>query len=316
MEVKMETMKRTGFSRAYYLKKKPEDAQKKLIQVEMVGVSTGIENQVKRKRTKQPEKHNEEEKQYSNDEIFQDIPDNERVKVLRNTTLIQKEIINLKRSAYNLGQLLNANKKLIPHGMFQSWINNTFGDNLPYNTASFYMRIYDVFKDYPSTVDMVPMKYLLIVTSKRFPKELVQTLNEHPDKISKELLEEVTNNYDLFKEGTMEGDLFLKVSKEQIKLGIDIWKKRGKHLVNSSMRQSLEFGAGNLLAKINSLRRIARDMAHTFPPDIESPRHKKLISDIVKTRDGLQGLINDLTGSGGFFIYTSTPDGDQLMPKV
>ena len=101
----------------------------------------------------------------------------------------------------------------------------------------------------------------------------------------------------------------MKLAEDQIKIGIDIVNKSTLHRINSITRLSLEYGAGDILKRIRSMRQIARSMAGLYPYDPESKEHKKLMDDIDKTIDELKELKIDLEGGRGFFRLITTKDG-------
>ena len=76
------------------------------------------------------------------------------------------------------------------------------------------------------------------------------------------------------------------------------------------MRLSFEWGAGDILRRIQALRRIVNDIAGVFPPDPDNPEHKKLIATIDDTIRELEELKTDLEGKRGFWRTESTEYGD------
>ncbi|MBN1181796.1 MAG: hypothetical protein JXB49_05870 [Bacteroidales bacterium] len=226
-------------------------------------------------------------------EITEHLTESEKAKLLADQSEVQLRLFNIKRDIYFIGRILYEDKQLLQHGMFIKWIELTFDNELPYSTAHFYMRVYKVFKDKPETVQYIPTKYLLIVTSNDFPAEIIKLLNDHKDKIDKVALQQINELYDLFKNGSIGGGQFLRLAEKQIKFGADIWKGQATHRLNANMRLSLCFGAGNILRRINSLIKQARDMANIYPYDPENTEHKKLLRTIEHTIKGLQDLKED-----------------------
>jgi hypothetical protein len=250
------------------------------------------------------------------DEITDFTSNTEKARLLAIQTEIQARLINIKKDIYCIGELLYEAKQTLAHGMFIPWIEQTFDKELPYSTAYFYMRVYEVFKGTPSTIQYIPSKYLLMITTREFPAEIVKMLNENPEKIDKESLYKINEVYDLFKSGTIGGSQFLKLAEKQIKLGIDIWKGMSKHRINTNMRHSLYLGAGDILKHINSIRKAAREMAGVYPYDPDSFEHKELIKTIEETIKGLQELKIDLEGGRGLFKSISTKDGDKYISNL
>ncbi len=265
------------------------------------------------KRTRVPATIEKNEKRYTLEEITDNLTKSDRAKLLADHTSVQLRLFNIKRDIYEIGKLLYEDKKLLSHGMFTPWIALTFGNELPYPTANFYMKVYETFKDNPNTVQYIPTKYLLMVTSNKFPAEIVKLLNEHSEKISKEALQEIHEVYQLFKEGTIGGSQFLRLAEKQIAVGADMWKASANHRINANMRLSLYFGGGDILKRINSLTKIVTEMAAIYPYDPDNHEHKKLIKKIEDTVTGLLVLKEKLEGNGALFKKISTIDGNKWI---
>jgi len=268
------------------------------------------------KRTKLPAKANEEITKFTIEEITEQLTNTEKAKLLEAQTEIVSRLINQKKDAYYIGKLLHETKTILTHGKFISWIKLTFNDELPYPTAYFYMRIYEVFKDNPGTIQFIPSRYLLMVTSQKFPSEIVKLLNEHPDKINKSGLAHINEAFSELKSGKIGGSQFLKIAENQIKLGLDIWKGRSKHRLNANMRRSLNWGIKDILHRIDNLNKTASEMGGVFPPDPNDPEHKKVIEVIKNTIRGLHDLKRELEGRDGFYRNISTEDGDEMVPNL
>ena len=278
------------------------------------------------KRTRYPAKIRSDVAKITPDDIMESITHTEKARLLTIQTEIQARLINIKIDVYCIGELLYEAKGTLSHGMFIPWIEHTFDKELPYPTAHFYMKIYDVFKKHPKTIQLIPSKYLLMITSRKFPKEIVALLNKHPEKIDDNSLQQINELYDEFKSGEIGNSQFLRLAERQISLGIDIWKGRAKHRLDANMRQSLNFGAKDVLKRINYLRKLARDMSGVFPYDPDNPEHQKLIAYIDKTITGLQELKSDLESDKfhrmfedlqrGLFKPVSTKDGDKFISNL
>lgn len=249
-------------------------------------------------------------------EITEFIPDNEKAKLLSIQNDIQAKLINIKKDIYLIGESLFEAKQILEHGMFIPWIEQTFDKELPYSTAHFYMKVYSVFKESPATIQYIPTKYLLMITNKEFPAEIVKLLNENLDKIDKKGLQQINEVYKEFKDGQIGSNQFLKLANKQISLGMDILKGRAKHRLNTNSRRSFELGTGDILKRINSIRKTARDMAIVYPIDPDSSEHKELITFIDKTIEGLQELKKDMEDSKGLFKHISTEDGNKMIENI
>ena len=267
-------------------------------------------------RTKFPATIKSDTKVYTFDEITEGLSNTDKRLVLENETDITVRLINIKKDVYQIGKRLHENKQILPYGMYIPWIELTFGNDLPPSTAYLYRRIYEVFKDHESTVPFIPSPFLLMVTTKKFPAEVVKLLNENPKNITKNALQNVNEVYSLFKDGTIGGSQFIKLSEKQLKLGIDIMKGRSTHRLNANMRHSFELGAGDILKRINEVRKIAREMASGFPYDPNSQEHKKLIKTIDDSVDGLKELKMDIESSRALFKSISTKNGNKYIDNL
>lgn len=268
------------------------------------------------KRTKLPVKAKGDLTKFTIEEITEELTNTEKARLLETQTEIMSRLINQKKDAYYIGKLLHETKTVLTHGKFIPWIKLTFNEELPYPTAYFYMRIYEVFKDNPGTIQYIPSRFLLMVTSQKFPTEIVKLLNEHPDKINKAGLAHINDAFSELKSGRIGGSQFLKIAENQIKLGLDIWKGKSKHRLNANMRRSLNWGIKDILHRIDSLKKTASDMGGVFPPDPNDPEHKKAIEVIKNTIRGLFDLKKELEGRNGFYRNISTEDGDEIVPNL
>jgi hypothetical protein len=268
------------------------------------------------KRTRFPQKTKNAIQKIPPDEMMEDLNNGEKARMIAIQTEIQIRLINIKKDIYQIGKQLFEAKTTLPHGMFTPWIDHFFGKELPYSTANFYMKVYNVFKDHPKTIQYIPSQYLLMITSSKFPNEIVKLMNENPEKINKQGLEQINEVYELYKDGSIGSNKFLKLAEKQIELGLDIWKGRAEHRLNANMRLSFEWGAGDILKRIQALRHKARDLAGLYPHDPDSPEHKKLISDIDITIKELEELKIDLEDTRGFFKRISTENGTKHISNL
>jgi len=224
-------------------------------------------------------------KKISIDEITEDLYNTDKRKLLEIVTDVQTRLYNIKQDSYHIGKLLYEAKQILPHGMFIPWIKHYFKEDLPYSTANFYMNIFETFEGDPRLVKLIPTKYLMMVTQKEFPKETLKLIKEHSENVSKDSIKQVNEVYELFKNGEIRQSQFIVLARDQIKHGIDVWKNDGTHRINSNMRQSLYWGGGNILKRIQQLIETARNMKGLYPYDPNSDEHKKLmrhIDEIIK----------------------------------
>jgi len=268
------------------------------------------------KRKSLPNIINSKVKKFTMDEITEGLSSNERARLLEDQTEVTARLINVKKDIYCIGKILTHDKEILPHGMFIPYINSVYGDELPYSTAYFYMRVYEVFKDDEKAIQFIPTKYLLMITGKRFPGEVIKAIKNHPENINKRLLQEIEELYGLFKNGTINDRRFLRLTEEQLKIGKEIWKGRSKNRLNSNMRRSLYWGGGNLLMRLKELIDKARDMNGLFPYDPKNPEHKKFIDQIDKVIDELKKLKIEIEGGSTFFKQISTEGGNKYINNL
>jgi hypothetical protein len=260
-----------------------------------------------------PAKNNADIEKISIDEMIDDLTNTEKANLLRIQTEVQTRLINVKTDIYHIGKLLYEAKQILPHGKFTAWIRHFFENDLPYSTAAFYMRVYDVFKEKPSTIQYIPTQYLLMITQKQFPEEIIKLLSEHPDKIHPAQLQQINEAYNSLKNGSIGGSQLIQIAREQINIGLQIARGHTEHRINANMRLSFEWGAGDILKRIQALRKTARNLASVYPHDPDSREHKKLIAEIHKTIEELKGLEIDLEGDRGLFKKISTKDGNKYI---
>jgi hypothetical protein len=94
-------------------------------------------------------------------------------------TEIESRLVRIKVNYYQIGELLTKARKILPHGTFQTWIQQHFNWELPYSTASLYMRIFEKFQHSRLTVQYLPLSFLLGMTEKTMPEKIKAILEEN-----------------------------------------------------------------------------------------------------------------------------------------
>lgn len=117
--------------------------------------------------------------------VFDSQRERDQIKLLQIEKSIRANITDIKRKIYDIGKLLSEAKKILPHGQFQRWIEETFGGELPYSTAALYKDIYDHFKDKPEMVRYIPVSLLLFLKQKEFPEQIINLIEEDPEGYAK-----------------------------------------------------------------------------------------------------------------------------------
>ena len=75
-----------------------------------------------------------------------------------------------KHQVYELGGLLCAAKRILPHGDFKPWVRDHFP--LGYRTGINCMRVFAACMNCPEMVDYIPRSCLYVVTEPQFPVDL------------------------------------------------------------------------------------------------------------------------------------------------
>ncbi len=268
-------------------------------------------------RTKLPARViNSVSKKDSLDYILKDLTPSEKANLLRDQTEIFRRLTNIKRDIYCIGEMLTAHKKLLGHGLFIRWINTAFHGDLPYSTARFYMNVYAVFKGNPGALTYIKSEYLLMITDKRFPEEIINLIKTNPEHVSKNALMTINNLFDQLKHGRIGSSKFIELAKDQIRLGIEIAHGNYKHNLNTTIRKPFVLGTSDILRRINELNRIAEDLGGLYPPDPKSQDHRQLLKRINKTIEGLRRLKRTLLGGEGIIKHISTPEGDRYVENL
>lgn len=265
------------------------------------------------KRTKLPIKKEAGIKKIDLNEIYEDLPNSQKRELLEITQQIETRTKSIKINAYEIGGLLFRANKILPYGYFGPWIKETFQSELPYSTAYFYMKIYDRFKGDPKAVLDIPITYLLMMSSKAFPEVLIKEICENSKEIHPESLKQIKQSYKELKEGKMGNSAFIKIARQQIVDGIELYKGKDKHRRNRNARMPLHFGTKDVLEKINALIDTAKDMANLYPYDPQSQDHKELIKFIDDTNEALLRLKSELEGGQSLIKPISTEEGDQFI---
>lgn len=251
---------------------------------------------------------------------YEDLGQSEKVRLTNIEREIQTRLISIKINAYEIGKFCCDALKILPHGSYESWREQTFGDDLPYSTSYFYRRIYETFRDHEGQVQYIPTKYLTMLTQKQFPEEALtmikEKMDEDPEALKPTQLEEVKELYTLMKKGTIGGNSFGKQTRRIIELGEEMMKNqagRSKQRIDKNMRRTMYFGLGDILDKLDYAIEQAQKMAGYFPFDPDDPEHRKIIKQIQQMRRKLQKLEIELQGGDGLLKPVSTKNGTRYL---
>jgi len=117
---------------------------------------------------------------------------------------IDEKLTSIKRNIYEIGKLLYQAKIIIPHGQFQTWIENSFQKELPYSTAYAYMKIYETFNKNVKTVSLLPVNLLMEMTRKKFPDRIRELVNENVERFDEDDIKKFEKDYKSYKDNMID----------------------------------------------------------------------------------------------------------------
>lgn len=123
--------------------------------------------------------------------VYQRLKEEEKKKILRIQVDIEGHLLTIKTHFFKIGRLLSQAKKILPHGTFQRWIEETFGEQLPYPTAACFKAIYEKFKDNERGLMLLPITLLQQMAQPTFPDEIIKLINDNPEAAKNADLEEI-----------------------------------------------------------------------------------------------------------------------------
>ena len=97
---------------------------------------------------------------FSREEICEDLGVRDRRKLFSIESDIEKSLLNIATEVLEIRNLLSNAKPLLPHGKLRSWVEETFGQRLPYPSVADFRAIYENPKGRPEVVRLVPVSYL------------------------------------------------------------------------------------------------------------------------------------------------------------
>jgi hypothetical protein len=97
---------------------------------------------------------------------------------------IEARIKGTKKEIYKIGELLVQAREIVGHGKFKKWIAKRF-DDLSYQTALHWMRVYNCCLVDPSIMDTMGISVLYQMAAPDFPKVLKEYLFDHRDQLGK-----------------------------------------------------------------------------------------------------------------------------------
>jgi hypothetical protein len=196
---------------------------------------------------------------------FDQLPDKKQKRLLNIELDLNKELIKIKASIYEVGRLLYTAKNELPHGQYEVWIGERFGDELSYPTVANYKGIYEMFKDSPETVNLLPLTLLLQIKQESFPDEIRKLINDNPKAFRNVDIAKFKRIFSDYKGGKINMAQFEKLAKKHIETGITLLKGQ-RHLRNSIMgKKIIKSGFVELKSAIRTMRRYSWKIRTFFP---------------------------------------------------
>jgi len=210
--------------------------------------------------------------------VFDILSKKQRTSLLSIQSKIDLRLIEIKTNIFQIGRLLSEAKKALPRGMFQKWIEETWGDQLPYPTAACYKSIYQRFQKNPIAVKLLPLTILTTLKQKAFPDEIFKLVNDNPEAFAKDNPEEFRNVYNDYKNGKIDLDEWERLAEEQIKIGIAIYKGREQLRQTLRSQRTASDGFIQLTKGVEKIRSLYFHLRSFFPPVVGSFK-KKAVSE-------------------------------------
>ncbi len=117
-------------------------------------------------------------------EVFDGLGDHNKKRIVDIEDRCRKLIEGIKKNVYQLGKALSEAKKILPHGKFQTWIKEAFGNTLSYPTAHNYMLIYNRFEKRPDVVQCLPLTHLLHMAKSLPDEEIIKEIDRRMEDIT------------------------------------------------------------------------------------------------------------------------------------
>ena len=151
--------------------------------------------------------------------IFDSLMQWNKWKLLEIEEAINKRLHCVKCDIFEIGRLLSEAKKVIGHGNFKKWIEETWGEELPYSTAACYKKIYEEYGFRPDLIKSLPVSFLIHMAHSKFPDKAKNKIVENPKAFKEADLNGTADFFKDFKQGQATEDQFVNHIEEQIQIG-------------------------------------------------------------------------------------------------
>ena len=119
---------------------------------------------------------------------------------------IEARIQGTKKEIYKIGELLVGAKEILRYGKFKKWVKERFGNELSYQTAINWMRVYKCCLGRPSIVNTISTSILYQLAAPSFPKTLRTHIFEHADDLNEIKNKDMKKIIEEFKKGKLAMD--------------------------------------------------------------------------------------------------------------
>lgn len=228
--------------------------------------------------------------------VYDSLLDWNKPRIVRIENKIRDQLHNIKTNIMQIGKLLSDAKKILSHGKYKPWIEEIFGDELPYSTAYCYKKIYEELMDHPATVKVLPLTFLIHMTHSSFPDIIKKLINDNPEAFKQSDINKISDAFEAYKRNEIDLDEFKQQTKDQIQKGISIIEKDQIERINRNSKRS------DLHCLKNSFRRINNNMQHfrkyfyilDQKGEINDSLYCEVIGDIEETIKGFQKLKDEI----------------------
>jgi hypothetical protein len=189
---------------------------------------------------------------------------------------IEGKLHEVKRIYYEIGEKLSRAKEIVGHGNFQRWIEETWGNELPYSTAACYLAIYEKFKGSGDLIALLPLGLLQQMKQDSFPDVINQLILDNPEAFQKVDLVDFKQLFQDFKAGSVSLGEFERMAQKHIRIGLDIVQGQAHKRKSRTAQRIAGFGVGEIRKAISKVRKYISKMRGLFPPMEGSQRNDQV----------------------------------------
>lgn len=225
--------------------------------------------------------------------VLQALKEGDRKQVLKIQIDIEGHLLNIKTHFFEIGKLLSRAKEILPHGTYQRWIEETFGDQLPYPTAACFKAIYERFKDQPQSVMLLPVTLLQQMAQPSFPDEIIKLINDNAEAFKNADFEEIKEAHGKFKSGEIDLSQFETLAAKQIKIGMEILEGRAHARNSRTAKQTTRIGINEIRRAIGKVRKYTGKL-RCFFPSAEGERPSATECEMLNHNDKVDAVMQEI----------------------